>query len=424
MLAMLIGLGLPPPGAASDFPGSPVRYPAVLPTTTLAFPRDFGAHPGFRIEWWYVTGWLGDGRLDPAAARSAGAPGVTGVTGVTGATGGPGGTGGTGGTRGIGGIGAPDDRAFGFQLTFFRVRTEYPDGNPSRFSPQRLVIAHAALADGSAGTHLQHHRLLNQGSPGVRLAEDDTACTLPGWSLVRGSDDRYRTVLDEAAFGWDLELTPALSAPWLQGQHGFSRKGPRPEQASHYYSRPQLRVAGRLRPGEDRRPPMRPVSGIAWLDHEWSSTLLDERAGGWDWAGLNLHDGRAVVWFRIRDTDNHTGSGAGPPMTSLFGYFALLEADGRARILADPGLSLDEHWRSPATGADYPVALSLIPAAPAPDGLQVLRLRPLIPNQEVDSRTSTGNAYWEGAVRVLDAADIEIGRGYLELTGYHRSIRL
>lgn len=373
MLGLGVGLGLPARGAASDFPGTPFGYPEVSPATRLTFPADYGAHPAFRIEWWYLTGWL---------HADAGAP----------------------------------DRHWGFQLTFFRVRTAYPDGNPSRFSPQRLVIGHAALADGSAARHHQHHRLLNQGSPGVRLGQDDTDCAIPGWQLVRGDDDRYRTTVDEEDFGWQLELTPPLARPWLQGQEGFSRKGPRPDQASHYYSRPQLRVAGRLRPGDDRRAPLEPVSGIAWLDHEWSSTLLDDRASGWDWAGLNLHDGRALVWFRIRQAD---GGG-----DSLFGYFALREVDGRTRILAEPALTLDEHWRSPATGAAYPVALSLAPAAPAPSGLEVLRLRPLLPNQEVDARTSTANAYWEGAVRVLDASGAEIGLGYLELTGYHRTIRL
>lgn len=373
LLTSLLALGMPIPAAAGDFPGTSFDYPAVSPATRLSFPADYGAHPSFRIEWWYLTGWLQAGT-------------------------------------------ATMQRHWGFQLTFFRVRTAYPDGNPSRFSPQRLVIGHAALADGRAGRHHQHHRLLNQGSPGVRLAPGDTDCAIPGWRLVRGSDDRYRTTVDEEHFGWALDLTPPQPQPWLQGRDGFSRKGPRPDQASHYYSRPQLRVSGRLRPDDDRRAPLQTVKGIAWLDHEWSSTLLDDRASGWDWAGLNLHDGRALVWFRIRHSDGSDDA--------LFGYLALREADGTTRILSEPALSLDEHWRSPATGAVYPVALSLEPAAPAPTGLSRLSLRPLLPNQEVDARTSTANAYWEGAVRVLDAGGAEIGLGYLELTGYHRTIRL
>ena len=38
----------------------PVEYPAVVAGTELVFPRDHGAHPTFRTEWWYVTGWLVD----------------------------------------------------------------------------------------------------------------------------------------------------------------------------------------------------------------------------------------------------------------------------------------------------------------------------------------------------------------------------
>jgi predicted secreted hydrolase len=73
---------------------------------------------------------------------------------------------------------------------------------------------------------------------------------------------------------------------------GFSRKGPLPEQASHYYSRPQLRVSGSV--------DGKPVKGVAWFDHEWSTTVLDPSAAGWDWTGINLDDGSALVAFRIR----------------------------------------------------------------------------------------------------------------------------
>ena len=148
-------------GPPAAFPGSAVSYPVVDPTTVLRFPRDHGAHPDFRIEWWYLTGWLED---------------------------------------------VDDRRPWGFQLTFFRIRTAYPDGNPSRFSPQHLVAAHAAIVDAAAGRHPQVHRLLNQGSTGVHLGRDDTDCAIPGWRLVRDADDHYRTTLDEAAFGWTLDL--------------------------------------------------------------------------------------------------------------------------------------------------------------------------------------------------------------------------
>jgi len=353
---------------AALFPGSAVAYPEVLRETRLVFPRDYGAHPDFRIEWWYVTGWLFD---------------------------------------------RTDRRPWGFQITFFRIRTSYPDGNPSRFSPGRLMVAHAALVDAASNRHPQRERVANLGSAGVRLAQGDTDCALPGWTLSRTADDGYRTTVREDEFGWRLALrTRGTAAPWLQGEDGFQRKGPLESQASHYYSRPQLQVTGEL----DVRAATRAVDGVAWLDHEWSSTVLDPRAAGWDWAGLNLHDGRAIVWYRIRAADD------GP---ALHTYFALREVDGGMRVLGEAAVTVDETWVSGATGSRYPVALTLAPReAPAPVGIGSLRLRPLIPNQEIDGRQITGVAYWEGAVRVLDDGDREIGLGYLELTGYHRNFRL
>jgi predicted secreted hydrolase len=52
-----------------------------------------------------------------------------------------------------------------------------------------------------------------------------------------------------------------------------------------------------------------------------------------------------------------------------------------------------------------------------------LELKPLIDDQELDSRASTGTIYWEGAVRAFSAGR-EAGRGYLELTGYGSPLRI
>ena len=48
---------------------------------------------------------------------------------------------------------------------------------------------------------------------------------------------------------------------------------------------------------------------------------------------------------------------------------------------------------------------------------------PLMQDQEVDARASTGGFYWEGAVSVLHRGQA-IGRGYLELTGYGEALAL
>jgi predicted secreted hydrolase len=75
-------------------------------------------------------------------------------------------------------------------------------------------------------------------------------------------------------------------------------------------------------------------------------------------------------------------------------------------------------WRSPASGADYPVEWEL-QALQTPLGLLgPLRLRALIDAQEIDARHSTGMRYWEGASELLGADGARLGLGYLELTGY------
>jgi len=50
-------------------------------------------------------------------------------------------------------------------------------------------------------------------------------------------------------------------------------------------------------------------------------------------------------------------------------------------------------------------------------------LEPLMDDQELDSRATTGTIYWEGAVRVSRDGR-EVGKGYLELTGYWRPMTL
>jgi predicted secreted hydrolase len=75
------------------------------------------------------------------------------------------------------------------------------------------------------------------------------------------------------------------------------------------------------------------------------------------------------------------------------------------------------HWRSPRTGVRYPVEWRVTL------GARVITLRPLMDDQENDASGSTGTIYWEGAVRAFEG-NKPIGRGYLEMTGYGKKIRL
>lgn len=324
---------------------------AVVPGRPLAFPGDHGAHPGFRIEWWYLTGWLDR-----------------------------------------------DGTPWGFQFTLFRSRTSHAPENPSRFAPHQLLLAHAAVTSREVG--LRHTQAAARAGFGIANADTrDTDVTVPGFRLRRDPADVYRIQVDRSPVWLDLTARPA-GPPLLQGDEGFSRKGPDEAHASYYYSRPRLALQGTIGNGSVRRS----AEGIGWLDHEWSSAGLPAGAAGWDWVGLNLDDETSLVAFRVRGVHGET-------------IASYARWPGIATTPGTVAFAPLRHWRSPRTGAVYPVATSLGVAG------RTLRLEPLVDDQEIDARATTGNIYWEGAVRVFEHAR-EIGVGYLELTGYAGPQRL
>lgn len=306
-----------------------VDYPRVVPGYRLTFPRDHGAHPDFRIEWWYVTGWLED-RL-------------------------------------------------GFQITFFRARPPQESDNPSSFNPKQILLAHAALSDPQRGRLVHEERAARAGFALAYAATERTDVRIDDWSLALDGK-RYQARI--AAREFDFDFTFFAGQLVLQGDSGFSPKGYRPGEASYYYSRPHLEVSGRLNG--------RAVTGTAWLDHEWSSAYLAPEASGWDWTGINLAGGGSLTAFRIRDKSGGT-------------YYAL------------PGVSMKplRTWRSPRTGVEYPVSMQV----------NDLRLEPLMDDQELDARATANTIYWEGAVTAYREKSI-VGRGYLELTGYWKPMKL
>ncbi|MEA1082702.1 carotenoid 1,2-hydratase [Sphingomonas sp. CD22] len=332
-------------------------YPQVRPGIVLRFPADHGAHPAFRTEWWYVTGWL----------KTA------------------------------------EGRDLGFQVTFFRTRPPVDPRNPSRFAAGQVLFAHAALSDPATGRLLHGERSARQGFGLAAAPTDDADVAIRDWRLRRAPDGRWQTAVAADGFRLALAFRPT-QPPLPQGRGGYSRKGPRPEEASYYYSIPHLRVAGQVRIAG--RPVA--VTGEAWLDREWSSDYLAPAAQGWDWTGLNLDDGSALMAFRIR----RKGGG------TLWAGGSLRRPDGRTTVLGpgDVAFRPVATWRSRATGAVYPVMQDL---AIRVDGkVTTRRLTPLFAAQELDARRSGLPVYWEGAVRTPG------GRGYLELTGYDRPLAM
>jgi predicted secreted hydrolase len=337
---------------------APPHFSEVVPGKPLSFPQDFGAHPGFRTEWWYVTGWLN----------------------------------------------TSDGKPLGFQVTFFRSATEHDPADPSRFAPKQLILAHVALSDPALGKLLHDQKSAREGFDLAYAKSGDTDVKLDDWRMVRGADGRYRTTLAARDFALNLTLTP--TQPLMpQGDHGFSQKGPKPAQASYYYSEPQLRVSGNVtRSGKPLA-----VNGSAWLDHEWSTSVLDADAAGWDWVGANLDDGSALMAFRIRSK-----SGA-----KLWAHAASRDKNGNVTQYGPQQVRFipQRTWRSPRTGAVYPVATRI------EIGPTAWQLAPLQDDQELDSRQSTGAVYWEGAVGVSRDGK-PAGHGYLELTGYFKPLKL
>ena len=218
---------------------------------------------------------------------------------------------------------------------------------------------------------------------------------------------RYRAQIASESGGFAFDFSLIATQPvLLQGDAGYSRKGPLPEQASHYYSVPQLMVSGQLR--QDGKP--RRIKGQAWLDHEWSNALLDRAAAGWDWVGMNLDDGSALTAFRLRRADG----------SALHAGGSFRRRDGALNVFGPDAVrfTAGRTWRSPASNAVYPVTWSVETPAGRFEVVSVLD------QQELDSRSSTGAFYWEGLSELRDASGRRIGRGYLEMTGYAGALRL
>ena len=332
-------------------------YPQAKPRR-LVFPADYGAHPDYRTEWWYLTGWLGQG-----------------------------------------------SSAIGFQLTFFRSRTQHAIENPSRLAPQQLLFAHAALAVAKQDIFLHANRAGRLSGTTLRAENTDTNLQFEDWHLRRMQ--RAETDVYEGRFageGFAVSFEASTQQPViLRGEAGLSKKGPQAKQASYYYSRAPLHVNASVVLGKQTQI----LEGKAWLDHEWSSQLLMPGAVGWDWVGINLLDGGTLMAFQIRDKKSE----------SLYTHVDARDRGGMP-VSGWGGLKWQPRgsWRSKSL-IDYPIHMDLVVKG------QTFRLVPLILSQEVDARSSTGGFYWEGAVRLMKEEHL-LGHGYLELTGYGAPLRI
>jgi predicted secreted hydrolase len=323
----------------------------------IKLPQDHGPHDDYRTEWWYFTGNL---------ATAGG-------------------------------------REFGFQLTFFRFALAQPRERASAWATNQVYMAHFALTDRTNDTHEVEERFA-RGSTGLAGARHPPfRVWLDDWSAESTSTDFLPLRLSardiDTGLALDLSLAPGKE-PVLQGANGLSAKGKAPGNASWYFSYTRLPATGVVEIGGSRHE----VTGLAWLDREWSTSSLDAGVVGWDWFSLQLDDGRDVMLYSLRQADGGSAPESAGSVVSLDGSRTALRN-------ADFQLEARRYWRSPSSGVSWPVDWRV--RIPAHD--LDLRVVAALSDQE----QSLAVRYWEGSVDILPAdGNARIGRGYMELTGY------
>ncbi len=323
---------------------------------------DHGPHFEYQTEWWYYTGNL-------AAAGG---------------------------------------RHFGYQLTFFRrgLSPGPPPDGPG-LATNQIYFAHFAVTDVTAGRHAFAERW-SRGAGGLAGAQaEPLALWLEDWRAEgrKGDGSVLHLAAREGLVALDLEL--AATKPLVaHGDRGLSAKSDEPGNASYYVGHTRLLTRGRITTSAGTVE----VAGTSWFDHEWSTSALGKGDLGWDWFSLQTSDERELMFFQIRRED-----GSLEPVSGG----TLVEPDGRTRRLGvrDVQVEVEDRWTSPETGAVYPARWTVrVPSA----GIE-LRVAPWLADQEM--RTSFD--YWEGAVRIegTSAGRPVEGNGYVELTGYARSMQ-
>jgi len=331
----------------------------------LIFPKDHGAHPGYRTEWWYYTGNL---------QSDAGAP-------------------------------------YGFQLTIFRRQISPPDAQKqwpkphSAWRTQQVYIGHAAISDISKKRFLTSELIAREslGIAGESHKANETTIFIKNWSAkIAAGSHMLKAATDD--FSYKLTLQ-AVKPPVLHGNAGYSLKGSTPERASCYYSITRLIAEGTLTLDDKTIP----VKGLSWMDHEFSTAALEPGIIGWDWFSLQLSDQSEIMLFQLRNE-------YGGLHASSSGTF--VDPSGRSSHLSREDFSIEvlDRWKSPKSGAIYPVRWRVTVFPPA---LQ-LNVVANMSNQEMQTPRSTGVTYWEGSVGAKGsiAEHAVQGQGYVELTGY------
>lgn len=326
--------------------GSAEGFAPVTPGKLFSFPADHGPHPDFRIEWWYLTANLTD---------AAGA-------------------------------------ACGLQWTLFRQATQ-PGPQRAGWANQQVWMGHAAVT--RADTHRFAERFARGGIGQAGVALDPFTAWIDNWQMkgAESTDPRTLSPLQVNASGADFSYALTLQsdrALALQGEAGFSRKSDL-GQASYYYSQPFFRARGTFTLDNKTAD----VSGLAWMDREWSSQPLDSGQTGWDWFSLHLNSGDKLMLYRLRQKDGRD-----------YPFGNWISPDGRTQQIAGADIQLTPNKPVDIAGHALPVEWQVA----IPSRLLSIACKPLNPKAWM----GTAFSYWEGPISFSGSHD---GVGYLEMTG-------
>jgi predicted secreted hydrolase len=340
------------------------QYRKALPGYRYEFPRDHFNHPDFQTEWWYYTGNL----------RSA------------------------------------EGHTFGFELTFFRQAVSRDPAKTTAWDVKDLYFAHFALSDLDGGK-FYHAERTNRSGPGMAGASEAGGRIWNGnWQIQWEGSDQKLQAIDER-FQLHLRLH-SEKPPVIHGENGVSQKAKSPGRASHYISLTRLTTSGTIELGGKKFD----VSGTSWMDHEFFTNQLSSDQTGWDWLSLQFADDTEVMLFNI-----HRKDGSIDPYSA--GTY--VDAQGRTTHLRAGDFVLrpiGERWKSPVTGALYPVRWKIaIPKL----GIELEAKTPL-ESQELTGKTKLAPNYWEGAMELYGKRNLQTirGVGYLEMTGYDHPVHL
>jgi len=339
-------------------------YQLALPGRKITFPEDHYSHPNFKTEWWYYTGHLE----------------------------------------------SESGKHYGYQVTFFRFGLRDRQ-REAKEKPQfsELYMAHFALSDINA-KEFRYRERINRGYNGKAGAAADRYLVWNEDWKVEGDHNNHKIRMKDR--GTELQLNlKSLKLPVLHGSNGLSQKAAGAGRASYYYSLTRMQTEGVLKIDGKAET----VRGLSWMDHEFGSNQLGQDQVGWDWFSIQLDDQTELMLYLMRRKD-----GSVDPYSSG----TLVTANGATRHLDlnDYRVEVLGHWKSPKSGANYPMKWQVsVPAEQIE-----LEINPAFENQELITNRSTRVTYWEGAVDVRGTARGKTvsGAGYVEMTGYAGKLSL